>query len=164
MRRAVSIAVAVVLAVVLVVLAGVVGALARNGVLGGEPPGLGERLALALSSNVAAIAPDSPFPELRPGEHALDEEALLEALTQACARLGWECRRDGSDPLALRATVVTGLLRFRDDVTLAVEAGDAPGTVRVRGESRSRVGRGDLGANAHRLARLLAELEAVLSP
>ncbi len=160
MRRTLSVA----LAVVVVALALVVGALARNGVLRGGPPGLGTRVGLALGANVATLAPDSRLPELRPREHALGEEALLDALEEACRRLGWEAHRDPGDQRVLRATVVTGLLRFRDDVVLRVEAGTAPGTARVRGESRSRVGRGDLGANAHHLARLLAELDAVLSP
>jgi uncharacterized protein (DUF1499 family) len=41
--------------------------------------------------------------------------------------------------------------------------GGAPGTARLEGESRSRVGRGDLGANARHLRRLLAELDAALA-
>jgi uncharacterized protein (DUF1499 family) len=61
----------------------------------------------------------------------------------------------------LSCEAVTGLFRFVDDVTVWVseEAGEA--VVKVR--SKSRVGKGDLGANAKRIRAFLAALERALS-
>jgi hypothetical protein len=130
-------------------LAALAGTLAVNGVLDPGEPGLATRLRLALSTNVARIEPGSPFPALRARDYPLEPAALAAAARAACEALGW--------------TVEPALLRFRDDLRLRVLEGGAPGTARLEGESRSRVGRGDLGANARHLRRLLAELDAALA-
>jgi uncharacterized protein (DUF1499 family) len=69
--------------------------------------------------------------------------------------LGWqevEVTRDG-----IRAVVVSPLLRFRDDLSVQLEELEA-GT-RLHARSASRVGKGDLAANARHLRDLFAEVE-----
>jgi len=162
--RIVSAAFAVTLALLALGLALVVLALGRNGVLSAQPPGFGARLAGALGTNLAILDATSPYPELRPREWPVAEPVLRDAVAAACERLGWDVHRDKGAPGEVHATVTTPLLRFRDDVTLVVEPGSAPGTARLGGQSRSRLGRGDLGANARHLTRLLQALDAALGP
>ncbi|MCG8466671.1 MAG: DUF1499 domain-containing protein [Gemmatimonadetes bacterium] len=57
----------------------------------------------------------------------------------------------------------TPVFRFVDDVTIWV-ALDDNGLTRVDALSRSRRGRGDLGANARRIVRMLRSLDAALGP
>ena len=52
------------------------------------------------------------------------------------------------------------LFRFKDDITMRIE--DQGRERVVTGESRSRVGKGDLGQNPRNLRRLMTELRAVL--
>lgn len=67
----------------------------------------------------------------------------------------------GADPAATHHFVrSTGLMKFKDDVWLLVTPID--GGVRLDAESRSRVGKGDLGQNPRNLAELRSYLSSVL--
>ncbi len=94
-------------------------------------------------------SPVFPFPPLALYERA---HALIDA------RSDW--RLMAADPSALRLKFVahTRVLRFRDDVDLAILPGDAPDRSRLAAYSRSRIGLSDLGANARRLDGLLKAL------
>jgi uncharacterized protein (DUF1499 family) len=123
-----------------------------------RPPGPMARLATYLGQNVAVTGAGARLPELRPivlrGEH----HGLLDAVAQACRELQW--RHVRVDPAARRvdAQVVSALFRFVDDVSIELrDAGDA---VEARVRSASRVGRGDLGANARHVMDLRAALAA----
>ena len=77
-------------------------------------------------------------------------EALARA-ERAAVELGWTVVE--SDPAAgrLEATDVTGIFQFVDDVVVRVRpSGDGDGCV-VDVRSKSRVGKGDVGANAARI-------------
>ncbi|HKI98615.1 MAG TPA: DUF1499 domain-containing protein [bacterium] len=92
--------------------------------------------------------------------------AAVESLVQA---MGWQvaARSEGGAggaggatalaPWRLQAVAVTSLLRFKDDVLIEVRPRtDGGSTVAMR--SKSRVGKGDLGANAKRIRAFLAAL------
>jgi Protein of unknown function (DUF1499) len=100
---------------------------------------------------------DSPRPA---AEVAAAAQALL-------AERGWPLaagepgNASAGAPWRLQAVAVTRWLRFHDDVLIEVRPRpDGGSTVAMR--SKSRLGRGDLGANARRIAAFLADLRARL--
>ena len=119
------------------------------------PPGLLERLRTYLQTNIAETRPEHPFPELRTPLVPVDEAAAQAAVVAAMQRLGW------SDVQGMRgevrAVVVTPLFRFRDDVTVRLE--EAGGGTLLHARSASRVGKGDLAANARHLRDLFGAVE-----
>lgn len=78
---------------------------------------------------------------------------------------GWQeaARAPGTaqTPWRLQAVAVTRLLRFRDDVMVEVRPAPDGGSI-VAMRSKSRVGRGDMGANARRIRAFLDDLRARL--
>ena len=66
------------------------------------------------------------------------------------------------DEGVVQAEATTRLLRFVDDVVIRISL-DHDAQTRVEMESRSRVGRADLGANRRRIRRFMASMDHVLS-
>jgi len=121
-----------------------------------DPPGLATRLRVYLTTHVAETSQSPTLPELTTPEYAVPVEDLLAAVEAALASLGWEWRR-APDSGDYQAVVTTPVWRFRDDVSARVtDAG--PGRSRLDVRSASRVGRGDLGANARHVIDLSAEV------
>ena len=58
----------------------------------------------------------------------------------------------------IRAVATTMVFRFKDDVTITVQREANATVVNIR--SRSRIGRGDLGANARRIRDFQSRLAA----
>lgn len=135
--------------------------LASNGAALFEAPGWQARLSTYLTRNSVDTRPDHPFPELRTRVLDGSYSHVAEAVARALESLGW--RVVSADPGAGRwqAVVRTPLVGFEDDVTVVItDAGGGRTALDVR--SRSRVGRGDLGANrAHALA-LVAKVDTEL--
>jgi len=125
-----------------------------------SPPGLIDRLKTYLTTNVAQTRPDHGFPELRPPLVPAGEETTRDAVLTAMRTLGWREIRsvDGE----IRAVVVSSVFRFRDDLTLRLEP--AAGGTRLHARSASRVGRGDLAANARHLQALFSEVDRLVVP
>ena len=119
-----------------------------------SPPGPLQRLSTYLTTNVAETRLDHEFPELRPPLIPAGTEQAQEAVLTAVRSLGWQEIQviDGE----VRAVVLSPLLGFRDDVTVRLE-GKAEGTL-LNGRSASRVGKGDLAANARHLQALFSEV------
>lgn len=127
-------------------------AVLRNNVPVTAPPGRLARLRTYLTSNVAETKEDHRFPELRTRSFDGSATELRARVAQAMKSLGWNVS-NGGDPMTLRAVIKTPLLGFSDDLTATVEsASDFRSKLVVR--SSSRVGRGDLGANAGHILRL----------
>lgn len=98
------------------------------------------------------------YPDLAPIETSLPPaDAYARALATARA-LGWEISWQAPDAGRFDATDTTRIFRFVDDVTVRVEP-TAKGS-RIDLRSRSRVGKGDIGANAARIRRFVAAFEA----
>ncbi len=111
-------------------------------------------LLAALTRNRARTSPDAADPRLRPAVVAAPRDAVWRAVVAVAeAEPGWTVTAADEAAGELRAEARTPRLRFVDDVVVRVT--DAGGATRVDAESASRVGRGDLGTNARRIARFL---------
>jgi hypothetical protein len=114
-------------------------------------------------NNYAVISEFSADPELRPLISDRTSAELVEALTGGARRIrNWEYAGEASDGDSTLVMFVrtSRLFRFKDDITMRIE--DQGRERVVTGESRSRVGKGDLGQNPRNLRRLMTELRAVL--
>lgn len=114
-----------------------------------------------LTTNHAATAENAKNPALRPIEASESPEELAGRVTAAAEKLkGWRlAKRSESEPANHRALDLhfirtTPLLRFKDDIHVRIEA-TASGS-KLSAESRSRIGKGDLGQNPRNLAELLS--------
>ena len=102
------------------------------------------------------------YPDIVPLDLSVAAEQALDEAAAVARQLGWEVvavdRRRG----VLEAIDTTFWFRFKDDVVVRVRAiGASRSRLDVR--SKSRVGRGDLGANARRIRMFTAALRARLS-
>lgn len=95
-----------------------------------------------------------PLRVARPADEVVDAARRL-----AEERRGWTVTRTGDH--VIEAVAATRLLRFKDDVVIRVRA-DGDGAV-VDLRSASRLGRGDFGVNAERIAGFLADLRSRLA-
>jgi hypothetical protein len=117
------------------------------------------RLLRALTRNRASTSPDAADPRLRGRAYAIPFARVWDGVLEtARSRARW--RITETDPRRGRITAEarTLLWRFVDDVQIRVSL-DAHGLTRVDVESRSRVGRADLGVNTRRIARFLHGLD-----
>ena len=123
------------------------------------PPGPMERLKTYLTTNVAETREGHVFPELRPPLFAAGAKATRDAVVRAMRSLGWrEIRMTEGE---VRAVVVSALFQFRDDVTVRPQATEG-GTL-LHARSASRIGKGDLAANARHLRALFSQVERLVS-
>ncbi|HEX8825288.1 MAG TPA: DUF1499 domain-containing protein [Archangium sp.] len=98
------------------------------------------------------------YPDLKSLKLAEPPEAVFErAVAQAKGRPGWTVTRVDPQESTLEGVVESRLFRFRDDFVVRVRP-EPGGGARVDMRSKSRVGRGDLGANAARIHDFLQAL------
>lgn len=83
------------------------------------------------------------------------ERVFAEALAVAQS-LGWELTSQDAASGQIQAVATTKIFRFKDDVTITVDRDGGGSVVNLR--SHSRIGKGDLGANARRIRLFQAEL------
>ena len=126
------------------------------------PPGPAARLTAYLTRNVAETREDHRFPELRTRVYPIGAEELLEIVRLACERLGWEDVGVDPEQGRVRAQIRTPLLRFVDDLEATVESA-GPESTKLQLRSSSRIGRGDLGANARHVLDLYDAVESLLA-
>lgn len=139
------------------------GAIALNRVPLTAPPGPLQRLSRYLGHNVAETSPASRYPELRTRHYAVPPDVLFAAVEQAVHSLGWTVRERSAARRELRAVVLTPLLHFHDDILIRVNGGTgSSSSLYLR--SRSRVGRGDFGANTRHILDLYAALRLRQQP
>lgn len=107
--------------------------------------------------SIAAQQADA-YPDIRPLMLAMPVDTAFSLAVRTAREMGWELvdqdRRDGR----IEATAITPWFGFRDDVVIRVSSGS--GIARVDVRSKSRVGRGDVGANANRIRAYLDRLRA----
>lgn len=106
----------------------------------------------------AAVAQQQAYPDIRPMMMAMPVDSAFSLALRTAREMGWELvdqnRRDGR----IEATATTPFFGFKDDVVIRVSS--ASGISRVDVRSKSRVGRGDVGANAKRIRAYLQRLRA----
>ncbi len=90
------------------------------------------------------------YADLSPIRVALGSTAAYELALQQAESLGWEITRRDPTSTSFEAEAVTALWQFVDDVSVRVRA-DGPDRSIIDMRSKSRDGRGDLGANANRI-------------
>ena len=109
-----------------------------------------------------AAAQRAAYPDLVPLDVGSPAPDVLEAARAVAAELGWEIVAVDPAQGLLEATATTFWFGFKDDVAVRVRPSASGGAV-VDVRSVSRVGVGDLGANAARIQAFLARLRAALS-
>jgi len=128
-----------------------------------DPPSFAD-LALPDYANRDMSYPDAfvpivreAYPDLEPIRvNAPAEDAYARAIASARA-LGWHIVHEDPADGTFVATDTSVVFRFVDDVTVRVRPDDDGARIDVR--SKSRDGRGDLGANADRIQRFAAEIK-----
>ena len=95
------------------------------------------------------------YPEIQPLELRLAPGHVATLVERTVRQQGWTVTR--AQALAVEGYATTGLFRFRDDFVIRVAA--IPRGARIDMRSSSRVGQGDLGANAKRIVAFLSALE-----
>lgn len=116
----------------------------------------------ALNINDVTTGATPEYPDLRPQVFAAPVPAVLEAAAAVARAEGWEITREDRDAAVLEAVATTPLMRFKDDVTITVSRDGERTKVVVR--SHSRIGKGDLGANAKRIRKFQEELAKRIPP
>ena len=97
------------------------------------------------------------YPDIRPVTLPVDTGSAFDQALGAVERMGWELLEADPAGLRIEATDRTFWFGFSDDVVIRItDTGESGSRVDVR--SLSRVGGGDLGANARRVQALLAAL------
>ncbi|MCY4388130.1 MAG: DUF1499 domain-containing protein [Desulfurellaceae bacterium] len=125
-----------------------------------DSPGMGTRLLTYLSTNVAETTPDTAFPELRPRTYAAPAALMFDVARRAAEALHWELSTVEPEERKIEAVVTTRVIKFKDDVTIWVEAdGEERSTLFAR--SASRVGKSDLGANTRHLMNLFETVDII---
>lgn len=99
------------------------------------------------------------YPDLTAiGVDAAGEDALLQAL-QAADELGWEIVSTDPESGVFEARQTTAIFRFVDDIVVRIRPSDGGSLIDVR--SKSRVGRGDVGANAARIRAFASSINTL---
>ena len=97
------------------------------------------------------------YADLQPQKFTWPPEQVFAAALESAKGLGWEVTGQDSARGEIQAVATTRIFRFKDDVTVNVNR-DGDATV-VNVHSRSRIGKGDLGANARRIRTFQNDLE-----
>lgn len=105
----------------------------------------------------AAAAQRAAYPDIAPILVAREPRAAFDAALAAARSMGWTIVAADAASGRIEATATTPWFGFRDDVVVRVAPADRGSRIDVR--SVSRVGKGDLGANASRVRAFAAKLE-----
>ena len=132
-----------------------------------DPPAFQQAVALPANAGRDMSYPRAFAPiqqaccaDLRPARLRLPPaQAFARALTVAERMPAWTITRDDASAGVIEATATTRLFGFHDDVVIRVRPeGDGGSRVDVR--SKSRDGKGDIGANAARIRAFVTSVEA----
>lgn len=97
------------------------------------------------------------YPDLITQRYSAPANEIFDRALAAVAELGWELIAADSSAGRIEATDTTFWFRFKDDVVIKIDRQGTDTVVDAR--SVSRVGTGDVGANAIRLRKLFALIE-----
>jgi uncharacterized protein (DUF1499 family) len=102
----------------------------------------------------------SEYPDLQPQRFAKPAEQVFAAALATAREMDFQINAQSPEKGEIHAVATTRILRFKDDVTITLGREGNAVTVNVR--SRSRIGKGDLGANARRIRDFQGRLGARL--
>ena len=105
-----------------------------------------------------AAAQRAAYPDIQPLVVGMPPSEVMELARAAAEALGWQIVAVNADAGLIEATDTTYWFGFKDDVAIRLRPAGA-GATRVDVRSISRVGVGDLGANAARIRRFLESLK-----
>ena len=106
-----------------------------------------------------AAAQRAAYPDIQPLVVARPAHEVVDLARAAAEELGWQIVAVDPSGGLIEATAITYWFGFKDDIAVRLRpAGE--GATRVDIRSISRVGVGDLGANAARIRRFLEKLKA----
>jgi uncharacterized protein (DUF1499 family) len=125
-----------------------------------DPPGFSEEVARAPDRVNGVRYPDpdadvihlqrAAYPDLQPIALQLPPPQAFDRAREIAEQLGWTVTRADSSTFSLEAHAVSRVFRFVDDIAIRIRPNERGGsTLDLR--SNSRVGGGDLGANALRI-------------
>ena len=97
------------------------------------------------------------YPDIQPLVLPVPPEQAFDRALAAARDLGWEVVASDRAAGRIEATDTTMWFGFKDDVVIRVQA--QAGATRIDVRSKSRVGRGDAGANARRIRDLLHAIQ-----
>jgi hypothetical protein len=109
------------------------------------------------AEELAALTKEA-YPDLRERVYAERHADVYRRALNAVEELGWEVVSADFNSRRIEATDTTLWFRFKDDIVITF--GTRSNDVVVNARSTSRVGVGDVGANATRLRRFFALLDA----
>jgi uncharacterized protein (DUF1499 family) len=131
-----------------------------------QPPTFSHAPALRGSdANPLAIDPQTlaaqqaAYPDIQTLQSPLSPQAAYQRALATARALGWEVTYEDPRDGQIEAVATTAIMAFRDDVVIRLRADEQGGT-RVDVRSVSRVGLGDLGANAERIRRFITQFQA----
>ncbi|HEX2207360.1 MAG TPA: DUF1499 domain-containing protein [Longimicrobium sp.] len=99
------------------------------------------------------------YPDIQPLMMAMPVDSAFSLAVRVVHAMGWELVDQDRGQGRIEATATTPWMGFKDDVVIRVSS--ASGIARVDVRSKSRVGRGDAGANANRIRQYLQRLRAL---
>lgn len=134
------------------------GALLINGVFSMAPPGLWQRIHQSINSNIEETRDDHAYKEFITPVVNMPAAEALEKLRNAGRALNWQAVDCDKTEADLCWVITTRLLRFKDDVIVQLQPRSAT-TTALYIKSASRVGKGDLGANASHIRKLLKQIQ-----
>ena len=105
-----------------------------------------------------AVEQQKAYPDIRPLMMAMPVDSAFSLALRTAREMDWELVEQNRAEGRIEATATTPWMGFKDDVVIRVTA--ASGISRVDVRSKSRVGRGDVGANAKRIRQYLERLRA----
>jgi len=108
-----------------------------------------------------AAAQKQAFPDLQPLLITQPANVVFAAAKDVVLEKGWTLVDANEVEGRIEATAETGWVRFKDDVVIRIQPGRDQTRVDVR--STSRIGRGDMGANARRVRDYLSALQGRLA-
>ena len=116
---------------------------------------------LAYAGAAVAAAQRQAYPDLVPYFSSLPPDTLLAQATMVARAAGWEIVAVDPQQGRLEATDTSLLFGFTDDIVIRILPQERGSQLDIR--SMSRVGRSDVGVNAHRIRRFLTQLTAAIA-
>jgi uncharacterized protein (DUF1499 family) len=118
----------------------------------------GSRVSATYPGPATADVQRAGYPDIKPFIAPAAPAAAFEMALKTAREMGWEIVATDASSGRIEATATTPWFGFKDDVVVRVTRDGQGSRIDVR--SLSRVGKGDLGANARRIRSYLAKMAA----